>query len=70
MKSVASLKTVCAISFQICLICYNHSTAVAPQALKFISHVVSADKKNENKEVAVNEFLPPTTALEAIQHSM
>jgi len=69
MKSVASLKTVCAISFQICLICYNHSTAVAPQALKFISHV-SADKKNENKEVAVNGFLPPTTALDAIQHSM
>jgi inorganic pyrophosphatase len=28
------------------------------------------DKKNENKEVAVNEFLPPSTAVEAIQHSM
>lgn len=28
------------------------------------------DKKNENKEVAVNDFLPNTTALEAIQYSM
>jgi hypothetical protein len=69
MKSVASLKTVRAICFQICLIFYNHSTTVAPETLKFISHVF-ADKKNENKEVAVNDFLPPTTSLEAIQHSM
>lgn len=29
-----------------------------------------SDKKNENKEVAVNDFLPATTAYEAIQHSM
>jgi inorganic pyrophosphatase len=28
------------------------------------------DKKNENKEVAVNDFLPATAAYEAIQHSM
>ncbi|KAL0329439.1 UNVERIFIED_CONTAM: Soluble inorganic pyrophosphatase 1 [Sesamum radiatum] len=28
------------------------------------------DKKNENKEVAVDEFLPSETALTAIQHSM
>jgi hypothetical protein len=70
MKSVASLKIVRGIPFQICQIFYIHSTAVAPEALKFISHVVSADKKNENKEVAVNDFLPPPTALEAIQHSM
>ena len=29
-----------------------------------------ADKKNENKEVAVNDFLPSMTAVEAIQYSM
>lgn len=29
-----------------------------------------SDKKNENKEVAVNEFLPASTAVEAIQYSM
>uniref|UniRef100_A0A803M388 inorganic diphosphatase n=1 Tax=Chenopodium quinoa TaxID=63459 RepID=A0A803M388_CHEQI len=28
------------------------------------------DKKNENKEVAVNDFLPKEAAFEAIQHSM
>lgn len=28
------------------------------------------DKKNENKEVAVDEFLPAKTAHEAIQYSM
>lgn len=28
------------------------------------------DKKNENKEVAVNEFLPSETAVQAIKHSM
>lgn len=28
------------------------------------------DKKNENKEVAVDEFLPATKAYEAIQNSM
>lgn len=30
----------------------------------------SLDKKNENKEVAVNDFLAPNTAVEAIQYSM
>jgi len=29
-----------------------------------------SDKKNENKEVAVNEFLPAEAAREAIQYSM
>ncbi|KAL3649602.1 V-ATPase V0 sector subunit c'' [Castilleja foliolosa] len=29
-----------------------------------------SDKKNENKEVAVDEFLPSATAVEAIQYSM
>lgn len=28
------------------------------------------DKKNENKEVAVNDFLPAETAMESIQYSM
>jgi inorganic pyrophosphatase len=29
-----------------------------------------SDKKNENKEVAVNDFLPADDARAAIQHSM
>uniref|UniRef100_M1AHQ3 Magnesium dependent soluble inorganic pyrophosphatase n=1 Tax=Solanum tuberosum TaxID=4113 RepID=M1AHQ3_SOLTU len=28
-----------------------------------------SDKKNENKEVAVNDFLPSDKAFEAVQHS-
>jgi len=28
------------------------------------------DKKNENKEVAVNDFLPASSAYEAVKHSM
>lgn len=28
------------------------------------------DKKNENKEVAVNDFLPASDAYKAIQYSM
>jgi hypothetical protein len=31
---------------------------------------ISADKKNENKEVAVNDFLGAESAIEAIGHSM
>jgi hypothetical protein len=30
----------------------------------------STDKKNENKEVAVNEFLPAEDAINAIKYSM
>lgn len=30
----------------------------------------SLDKKNENKEVAVDDFLPAAKAYEAVQHSM
>jgi hypothetical protein len=30
----------------------------------------SVDKKNENKQVAVNDFLPAVAAVEAISHSM
>lgn len=33
-------------------------------------NLIWTDKKNENKEVAVNDFLPSTTATEAIQYSM
>jgi hypothetical protein len=40
------------------------------ELLALLWHVEFADKKNENKEVAVNEFLPPTAATEAIRHSM
>lgn len=32
--------------------------------------VVFLDKKNENKEVAVNDFLGHEAAVEAISHSM
>ncbi|PHT39691.1 Soluble inorganic pyrophosphatase [Capsicum baccatum] len=39
------------------------------QDIDFLDYVV-LDKKNENKEVAVDEFLPPNTAAEAIQYSM
>jgi inorganic pyrophosphatase len=31
---------------------------------------VLTDKKNENKEVAVNEFLPAKDAINAIKYSM
>ncbi|XBJ20760.1 uncharacterized protein LOC119349656 [Triticum dicoccoides] len=34
------------------------------------SHWFCLDKKNENKEVAVNDFLPSEDAYKAIQHSM
>ncbi|KAF2618789.1 hypothetical protein F2Q68_00042871 [Brassica cretica] len=33
-------------------------------------HDLEIDKKNENKEVAVNDFLPSENAIEAIQYSM
>ncbi|KAI7993558.1 Soluble inorganic pyrophosphatase 3 [Camellia lanceoleosa] len=34
------------------------------------SLTINSDKKNENKEVAFNDFLPSATAHEAIQHSI
>ncbi|WVZ58930.1 hypothetical protein U9M48_009146 [Paspalum notatum var. saurae] len=43
---------------------------LSPHRLNEIHRFFEDYKKNENKEVVVNEFLPPTTALEAIQHSM
>lgn len=36
----------------------------------FLPKSVLPDKKNENKEVAVNDFLPAAAAREAIQYSM
>ncbi|KAG8475218.1 hypothetical protein CXB51_032069 [Gossypium anomalum] len=47
---------------------YKHYTDIKelpPHRLTEIKH-----KKNENKEVAVNDILPSSTAFEAIQHSM
>ncbi|KAL0758207.1 hypothetical protein Bca101_095875 [Brassica carinata] len=35
-----------------------------------LTYVSLIDKKNENKEVAVNDFLPSENAIEAIQYSM
>lgn len=36
----------------------------------FLNLLMRSDKKNENKEVAVNDFLPASAAYEAVQHSM
>jgi hypothetical protein len=36
---------------------------------RYISAMLT-DKKNENKEVAVNDFLPAEDAIKAIEHSM
>ncbi|GAY45023.1 hypothetical protein CUMW_086310 [Citrus unshiu] len=44
---------------------YNDIKELPPHRLSEIRH-----KKNENKEVAVNEFLPSSAAVEAIQYSM
>ncbi|PNX91846.1 soluble inorganic pyrophosphatase-like protein [Trifolium pratense] len=52
---------------------YKHYTdykELQPHRLMEIRRFFEDYKKNENKEVAVNEFLPPSTAVEAIQHSM
>ncbi|KAL5232469.1 hypothetical protein ABZP36_031245 [Zizania latifolia] len=43
---------------------------LSPHRLAEIRRFFEDYKKNENKEVAVNEFLPPITAQEAIQHSI
>ncbi|KAG9453637.1 hypothetical protein H6P81_006541 [Aristolochia fimbriata] len=52
---------------------YRHYTDIKelpPHRLAEIRRFFEDYKKNENKEVAVNDFLPATTAYEAIQHSM
>ncbi|KAK6781789.1 hypothetical protein RDI58_019585 [Solanum bulbocastanum] len=52
---------------------YRHYTNInqfPPHRLAKIRRFFEEYKKNENKEVAVDEFLPPNTAAEAIQYSM
>ncbi|CAN6565917.1 unnamed protein product [Malus baccata var. baccata] len=52
---------------------YRHFTELndlPPHRLSEIRCFFEDYKKNENKEVAVNAFLPVSTALEAIQYSM
>ncbi|XP_039027338.1 soluble inorganic pyrophosphatase 1-like [Hibiscus syriacus] len=52
---------------------YKHFTDIKqlpPHRLTEIRRFFEDYKKNENKEVAVNDILPADTAIEAIQHSM
>ncbi|KAL2336294.1 hypothetical protein Fmac_010740 [Flemingia macrophylla] len=49
---------------------YTDFKELPPHRLSEIRRFFEDYKKNENKEVAVNEFLPASTALEAIQYSM
>ncbi|KAF6164398.1 hypothetical protein GIB67_037555 [Kingdonia uniflora] len=52
---------------------YRHYTDIKelpPHRLAEIRRFFEDYKKNENKEVAVNDFLPSSDAYEAIQHSM
>ncbi|KAJ4782630.1 Soluble inorganic pyrophosphatase [Rhynchospora pubera] len=48
----------------------NHLSELSPHRLNEIRRFFEDYKKNENKEVAVNEFLPASDAQEAIQKSM
>ncbi|CAN6460572.1 unnamed protein product [Victoria cruziana] len=49
---------------------YNDIKELPPHRLAEIRRFFEDYKKNELKEVAVNDFLSAPTALEAIQHSM
>ncbi|XP_022862130.1 soluble inorganic pyrophosphatase PPA1-like [Olea europaea var. sylvestris] len=49
---------------------YTDISQLPPHRLQEIRRFFEDYKKNENKEVAVNEFLPSSTATEAIQYSM
>ncbi|KAE8711097.1 Soluble inorganic pyrophosphatase [Hibiscus syriacus] len=49
---------------------YNDIKELPPHRLAEIRRFFEDYKKNENKEVAVNDFLPASNAYEAIQHSM
>lgn len=62
----ASLKTVSFRMFILKLLTYLMSLY---EIVSFFLTYLS-DKKNENKEVAVNDFLPSSTAVDAIQYSM
>lgn len=47
---------------------YSNQTFDFGTRVYFFDNIL--DKKNENKEVAVNDFLPAETAMETIQYSM
>ncbi|KAK9713654.1 hypothetical protein RND81_06G042500 [Saponaria officinalis] len=49
---------------------YNNIKELPPHRLAEIRRFFEDYKKNENKEVAVNDFLPKASAFEAIQHSI
>ncbi|KAJ6922296.1 hypothetical protein NC652_016067 [Populus alba x Populus x berolinensis] len=49
---------------------YNDIKELPPHRLAEIRRFFEDYKKNENKEVAVNDFLPASDAYEAIQHSI
>ncbi|KAK9758129.1 hypothetical protein RND81_01G209200 [Saponaria officinalis] len=49
---------------------YNDINDLPPHRLTEIRRFFEDYKKNENKEVAVNDFLPKKDAYDAIQHSM
>ncbi|VAH70380.1 unnamed protein product [Triticum turgidum subsp. durum] len=49
---------------------FNDIKELPPHRLAEIRRFFEDYKKNENKEVAVNDFLPSEDAYEAIQHSM
>ncbi|KFK34611.1 soluble inorganic pyrophosphatase [Arabis alpina] len=49
---------------------YNDISELPPHRMAEIRRFFEDYKKNENKEVAVNDFLPATAAYEAVQHSM
>ncbi|XP_051145059.1 soluble inorganic pyrophosphatase 1 [Andrographis paniculata] len=49
---------------------FTDISQLPPHRLAEIRRFFEDYKKNENKEVAVNEFLPSSTAAEAIQYSM
>ncbi|KAF7012550.1 hypothetical protein CFC21_026731 [Triticum aestivum] len=49
---------------------YNDISELSPHRLQEIKRFFEDYKKNENKEVDVDAFLPATTAREAIQYSL
>ncbi|XP_068341768.1 soluble inorganic pyrophosphatase 4-like [Pyrus communis] len=49
---------------------YNDIKELPPHRLAEIRRFFEDYKKNENKEVAVDDFLPAATAFDAVQHSM